>query len=79
MFGAQDGFFVQEIEAQGVFVVFHLAQEAVAELDPFFLADLAFEHGFLDAGAVIFAGLGHAPQTSASGGFDGGDIVSHQH
>ena len=75
MFNALNGFLVQEIEAKGVGLRIHLFQEPVAQLDPFFLSDLAFKNGFLDASAVVLAGEGDPAQASSSRLVDGANVV----
>src|ERR1035437_6577760 len=62
MFDPLDRLFVQEIESQRVFVFFDLAQQAVAQGDPFHLAHLAFKNALLPPHAIILARLRYAPQ-----------------
>ena len=69
------GFFIEEIEAQRVFLQLDFAQQTVPQKHPFLLAHLALEHGFLDARAVVLTGLGHAPKAAQARLFHGGDVV----
>jgi hypothetical protein len=71
MFDVLQGFLIEEVEAEGIFIPLNLAEQAVAQQNPFFLSNLAFENGFLNPHAVVLARLCHASETSLSGFIDG--------
>jgi hypothetical protein len=65
------GFFVEEIEPEGIFRDLDFVEESGAEPDPLGLADLALEDRLLDADSVILTGLSDAAEAATAGGFDG--------
>lgn len=79
VFYAFSGVGVEEVDAEGVLGGVDFLEEAGAEVEVFFLSDLAFEDGFLDAYAEGFAGFGDAAEAAGAGfGFDGGDVVGEE-
>ena len=52
MLDSLHGFLIEIIESEGIRVGFEFPQEAATELDPFGLAHLAFEDGFLHPDAI---------------------------
>ena len=78
MFGFEGSFGVEEIKSEGIEFGVDFLEEAVAEGDPFFLSDLAFEDGFLDADAVVGAGSCDAAEAACSGFIGGGDVVGDE-
>ena len=63
---------------QRILVRLELVEESVAQADPLLLADLALEHGLLDASAVVFAGLRNPAQTASARGFHRGNVIGDE-
>jgi hypothetical protein len=73
-----DGLGIEEIEANRVPLQIGLFQETRPQGDPFFLAELALEHGFSDPDAIIGAGASDAPEAAGASFVGSGDIVGDQ-
>jgi hypothetical protein len=78
MLGSLRGLFIQEVEAEGILVFPDLVEQPVPKDDPFFLANLTLENGFLHPRSEVFAGLGHPAQSALAGFLDGGNIVGDE-
>jgi len=78
VFRALGGIFIEKVKAERVFVRFDFMQQPVAQRRPFFLSNLTFKDGFLDARAVVFTRSGNPAQATQPGFFDGGNIICYQ-
>ena len=78
VFNPLNGLLIEIIEAKGIFVRLNFTEEAMAQCCPFFLSNLAFEHGLLHALAIVFASLRNATQPALAGLFNGGNVISYE-
>jgi hypothetical protein len=78
MLNSLDGFFIEKIKAEGIFICIDRAEQSVAKEYPLLLANLAFEDGFLNSYTVVLARLCHAAETPLSGIVGRRDVVGNQ-